>query len=238
MPREHDRRIPSLLRWLVLALARPRVLPESWQERGRTGRTTRYVLATNAVADRVVLEDLYRRHAAFESVDALESEPILCLERWRGFFRNRLDRRLAPAVRALVAAAEGAEDGARVDLVPVSLFWGRAPEKEQSWLRLPFAETWKQSGGLRRALAVLINGRNLVVQFGEAVPLRDLIGDAPEPAHAERRVARACRALLHRQRAAAIGPEFASRSTMLIQVLRTQAVRRAIRAEMRAKNEK
>lgn len=231
MPLNEERRVSPLLRSLVLSLARPRILPESRQVRGGS-RPVRFVLATNAAADRVVLEDICRKQGLPEFE---VQESILCLERWRGFLRDRLDRRLPASLRALVAAAID-NPSYDVDLVPVSLFWGRAPDKEHSWLRLPFAETWRLSGWLRRALAVLINGRNLVVQFAEPVSLREIIAAAPEQTHAERRVARTCRTLLYRQRAATLGPEFASRSTMLTQVLRTQAVRRGIRSEMRAKN--
>src|SRR5580704_7959479 len=37
----------------------------------------------------------------------------------------------------LVAAAE-ADPGVDVDLIPVAIFWGRAPLKEVRWWRLPF----------------------------------------------------------------------------------------------------
>ena len=62
-----------------------------------------------------------------------------------------------------------------VTLVPVAVYWGRAPQREsQSWFRLLLSEDWALASRARRAMTVLFNGRNSVVQFGHGVPLREL----------------------------------------------------------------
>jgi glycerol-3-phosphate O-acyltransferase len=81
----------------------------------------------------------------------------------------------------------------------------------------------------------LINGRNLLVQFGEPVPLRSLFGEGVTPTRVVRRVARRMRAELRNQRAATIGPDLSHRRTIVTQVLRTQAVRQAMAGEIKAK---
>jgi hypothetical protein len=53
----------------------------------------------------------------------------------------------------------------------------------------PRRETWTDAGGLYRLLAVMINGRNLVVQFGSRA-LRSLISDVPRGAGRASRGAR------------------------------------------------
>lgn len=220
--------------------ARPRTLPEQFADRLSVGaKPICFVLATAAAADREALNQLLARpewRAVFAKRAApVTGEYVLCLQRWVGWFRGRLDHRLPDELRSIVTDvfADAHQD---IELVPVSVFWGRAPDKESFWLRLPFAETWAESGAFNRVLAVLINGRQLIVQFGEPVSLRSLFADAPDPAYAARRVARACRGLLYRQRAAVIGPEIASHRTVVAQILRTQTVRQAMRNEMKAKN--
>ena len=64
-----------------------------------------------------------------------------------------------------------------VDLVPVAIFWGRAPHKEVSLWRLVFAEDWVLVGRFQKFLNVLFNGRNTLVYFGEPLPLRDALQD-------------------------------------------------------------
>jgi glycerol-3-phosphate O-acyltransferase len=61
------------------------------------------------------------------------------LERRPGLFSNRSDTRAPRQLRLLVAAATARPDF-DVDLVPVAIFWGRAPLKEASWWRLPFTD--------------------------------------------------------------------------------------------------
>src|SRR5690606_8728674 len=134
----------------------------------------------------------------------------------------------------LVSAAV-ADPQLQVDLAPVTILWGRAPDKADSWLRMVLSENWERAGRLRRMLSVLVNGRNLFVQFGEPIALRSLIEEGADSARAVRRVTRTLRSALSRQRAAAIGPDLSHRRTMVTQVLRTAAVRRAMADLMRTK---
>jgi glycerol-3-phosphate O-acyltransferase len=97
------------------------------------------------------------------------------------------------------------------------------------------SENWERAGRLRRMLSVLANGRNLFVQFGDPASLRAIVDEGPDPARAVRRVTRALRTALSRQRAAAIGPDLSHRRTMATHVLRAASVRRAMADEMRAK---
>src|ERR1700730_1488600 len=77
----------------------------------------------------------------------------------------------APRHLVQLVAAAAAHPEVDVDLVPVAIFWGRAPHKEASLWRLLFAEDWVLVGRFRKALSVLVNGRNTLVHFGEPVRL-------------------------------------------------------------------
>ena len=140
--------------------------------------------------------------------------------------RSGAPRRLVELVEA--AAADPRSD---IDLVPVSVFWGRAPLKEISVWRLLFTEDWVLTGRFRKLLNVVFNGHNTVVQFGEPVRLLDALDDLP-PQRGVRRLMRSLRAELRAQRASTIGPDLSHRRTMVVHVLKTQAVRLAVRREM------
>jgi glycerol-3-phosphate O-acyltransferase len=118
-----------------------------------------------------------------------------------------------------------------VDLIPVAIYFGRAPAKEQSLWRLVFTEDWVLLGRFRKLLNVLFNGRNSVVYFGEPIALREALADLP-PQRGVRRAMRALRAGFRAQRASTIGPDLSHRRTMVAHIMRTQAVRHAVRAEM------
>src|SRR4029079_16612221 len=52
-----------------------------------------------------------------------------------------------------------------VQLVPVAIFVGRAPTRQSGWFSVLFSENWALVGRFRRLIAVLLNGRDTVVQF-------------------------------------------------------------------------
>jgi len=142
---------------------------------------------------------------------------------------SRAPRRLVELVEAAAA-----NPGFDIDLVPVSIFWGRAPPKEVSLWRLLFTEDWVLVGRFRKLLNVIFNGRNTVVQFGEPIRLRAALDDPP-PQRGARRLLHALHAELRAQRASTIGPDLSHRRTMIVHVLKTQAVRHAVRREMRSR---
>jgi len=97
---------------------------------------------------------------------------LLALARKVGIWSRRLDRRTPAGLRDILAEMRRDPDF-DVMLVPVAVYWGRAPQREHvSWFRLLLSEDWALSSGFRRALAVLFNGRNTVVEFGAPVSMR------------------------------------------------------------------
>jgi glycerol-3-phosphate O-acyltransferase len=151
-----------------------------------------------------------------------------------GWFTTRHDVRAPRYLTQLVAAAAAHPDF-DVDLVPVAIFWGRAPHKEASLWRLLFAEDWMLVGRFRKAMNVLVNGRNTLVHFGEPVRLRDALADDMSQQRSVRWVLRTLRGSLRAQRASTIGPDLSHRRTLVAQLLKTADVRRVVRREMQTR---
>jgi glycerol-3-phosphate O-acyltransferase len=156
--------------------------------------------------------------------------------RRRRFWDASVTRRPPPYLLDLVEELRG--DSVRdILLVPTAVYWGRAPHKEGSWLRLLFAENWALTSRARKFLAVLINGRNVMVEMGEHISLRSMLDAAPAMDQA-RRVTRVLRGVLRRQRATRIGPDLSHRRTIVARVLRARAVRAVVASEANEKHEK
>ena len=152
----------------------------------------------------------------------------------RSLFSRRNAAR-APRYLVQLIDAAAAQSEFDVDLVPVAIFWGRAPHKEISWWRLPFTEDWILVGRFRKFLSVIFNGRNTLVYFGEPIRLREAMDEGLSEPRSVRRVLRSLRTVLRAQRASSIGPDLSHRRTMVLQVLKTQAVRQAVRNEMQVR---
>ena len=141
----------------------------------------------------------------------------------------------APRYLLQLIAAAAVNSEVDVDLVPVAIFWGRAPHKEASLWRLLFAEDWVLVGRFRKFLSVLVNGRNTLVHFGEPVRLRDALQDGMSEQRSVRWILRTLRTSLRAQRASTIGPDLSHRRTLVAQLLKTADVRRVVRREMQVR---
>jgi glycerol-3-phosphate O-acyltransferase len=227
-----------VVRWLVRLWVRPSVLPDDVRNRYGSGRHVVYALEKRSVIDLAVLEYVCRERGLPEPLapgsEGVLAVSVLFLERRTGIFAQRIDRRIPEALRTLVSAANERVE-LEADIAPVSLFWGRAPDRERSWFRLLVAEGWDISGRFRKFLSLLINGRNLLVLFGESLSLQPALAETRGLKRGPRRLWRQLRTQLRNQRAATIGPDLSHRRTIVAQVLRTQAVREAVRAEVREK---
>jgi len=140
-----------------------------------------------------------------------------------------------PRYLTQLLAAAAADPKVDADLLPVAIFWGRAPRKEASLWRLLFAEDWVLVGRFRKFLGVLVNGRNTLVHFGEPLRLRDGLQEGMSEQRAARWLMRNLRAGLRAQRASTIGPDLSHRRTMVTQLLKTADVRSAVRREMQVR---
>ena len=232
------------LLWLagrILALwVRPTALPvdEAEQLRGR-GRRVLYVLERQSLADLLALAIVCRSIGLpsplrpFRLGTAREPRTVVALERRAGWLRKRPDRRVPKRLTRLAAAAGAAADF-DIDLVPVSIFWGRAPSKERSWLRMMFGEAWTLVGPFRRLLSTVFNGRRTLVRFGEPVVFGEFL-QGVEARRGCRRLARAMRAEFRNARVAVIGPDLSHRRTIIAEVLAKRAVRAAVALEIRDK---
>ncbi len=156
---------------------------------------------------------------------------VFALERTLGLWRRRIDRRVPAELTELVAALRE-DPKLDVNLVPASVYWGRAPQKERSIIRLLLSDSWGIGSRLGNVFTVLVNGRNAMVQLSGPLSLRSLLGDSADTAVAARRVARSLRAQFARARTARIGPDLSHRRTIVAEVLRTRAVRAAVAQQL------
>jgi len=120
-----------------------------------------------------------------------------------------------------------------VQLVPVSIFVGRAPDKASGWFSVLFSENWAIVGRFRRLLAILLNGRDTQVRFAAPVALRGVIEEGLDPERTVRKLSRVLRTHFRRIRSAVVGPDLSTRRMLADKVLSAPSVREAIADQAR-----
>ncbi|HEU0277518.1 MAG TPA: glycerol-3-phosphate 1-O-acyltransferase PlsB [Rhodanobacteraceae bacterium] len=153
--------------------------------------------------------------------------------RGTGGWLRRRDRGHAAqdSIRQLLRLLEAAPER-NVQLMPVAIYVGRAPNRQSGWFSVLFSENWAVVGHFRRLLALLLNGRDSIVRFSPPISLSGLRADAAhEPLERlQRKLARVLRVHFRRVRAAVIGPDLSHRRTVVDAVLNAESVRNAIAA--------
>ena len=119
-----------------------------------------------------------------------------------------------------------------VQIVPVVILWGRAPDKQDSILKALFSESWRQPGPLSRLLTILLHGRNVLVRFNAPISLPPLPSEGLDQERAVRKLARVLRVHFRRQRQMAIGPDLSHRNTQIDTLLAAAPTRQAIADEV------
>jgi glycerol-3-phosphate O-acyltransferase len=206
-------------------------------------RPTVYVVERYGLSDTLILEQacleagLPSPYAAADRLPIKRRRAVIALSRRPRLFGRRPHPTRSETL-SLLADVVRADPEKDVRLVPVSIFVGRAPARESGWFSVLFSENWVVVGRFRRLLALLLNGRDTVVQFAAPVSLREIIADQAElaPERGVRKLQRVLRAHFRRIRAAVIGPDLSHRRTVVDALLNAEPVRVAIAAAANKEN--
>ena len=124
------------------------------------------------------------------------------------------------------------QDERDIQVVPVRVFWGRAPEKEGSFLRIWLQNSGTLGGRLFTLMAILLNGRNTFVHFSRPMSLRELYEPGKSPEMLARKVARVLRVHNRQVSASVLGPDLSHRRTLVHQIPHKPLVLKAIEEEV------
>ncbi|KAA0071750.1 glycerol-3-phosphate 1-O-acyltransferase PlsB [Rhodanobacter sp. T12-5] len=195
-----------------------------------------YVIERDGFSDALILQRACREAGLPNPMQPLAGtrrrRSVFALARRDGRLLGR-NRKRTPnePLRQLVRSLEGMPDR-DIQIVPVSIYVGRAPTRDSGWFRVLFSENWVMVGRFRRLLALLLNGRDTVVHFSAPVSLRSVLDESGQitPERFARKIARVLRTHFHRIRAAVVGPDLSHRRTVVDAVLNAEPVRAAIAA--------
>jgi glycerol-3-phosphate O-acyltransferase len=179
-----------MLRRPMLWLVRYRLAPEDARTRLNLdpARPVCYVLPQRSWSDLFVLDRLCREqglprpHRTGSALPTLTRPGFLYLS---VLLESRLEARRKGRAADIARLVERAVVSPEFDvqLVPVSIFWGREPDKETSLFKLLFFDA-PGAGALRKLVIILANGRNVLVSFGLPLAFRAYMDSAAPAAMA------------------------------------------------------
>ncbi|KAF1712424.1 glycerol-3-phosphate 1-O-acyltransferase [Pseudoxanthomonas kalamensis DSM 18571] len=230
-----------LSRWLVDPWLGLGIEPESPRELVDQ-RPVCYVLEDYGLSNALILDRACREAGLPSPLAPLPGDPLGRKRAYVALSRRSATNVLIPepgsakthsGSLARLLQAHRNDPALDVQLVPVSIFVGRAPEKASGWFSVLFSENWAIVGRFRRLLAILLNGRDSIVRFSAPVSLRESIDEGLDPERTVRKLSRVLRTHFNRIRESVIGPDLSTRRLLVDKVLAADSVREAITEQAR-----
>ncbi|WP_338845286.1 glycerol-3-phosphate 1-O-acyltransferase PlsB [Massilia sp. W12] len=232
--------VQRILRRLLYFWVKTRILPEDLTNLGLDpAKPVLYVLQWRFLSNALVLSHEVAQAGlppAWQSLHAggWSWPRAFCFLAANRNTRNQRDNYYPPLLASLVTHALQQPDS-EVQIVPLTIFWGRAPDSQNSILKLLFADGWSPRGGLRQFFTILLHGKHTLLRFGAPLSLQTFLQAERErgatPVLALRKLTRVLRVHFRRQREAAIGPDLSHRRTQIDALLDAPAVVAAISAD-------
>ncbi|MEZ5509152.1 MAG: glycerol-3-phosphate 1-O-acyltransferase PlsB [Gammaproteobacteria bacterium] len=202
-----------------------------------TSRPVVYVLKDESFADYLVVDQECQNLGLPRPADGLALEGLnlrnaLVFLSQQGWFGQMTPDKQPKKMVALLDWLEQHPEQ-DVQLVPVSVFWGRAPNRENSIFKILFSDTWGVPGMFRKLFIIIAQGRETLVHFSEPMSVRQILSEGLPKERTVRKIARVLRTHFRRLREAAIGPDLSHRRTLVNTILHTPNVMAEIEAEAR-----
>lgn len=198
-----------------------------------------YVMKTESISDIAALSEMTEKLGLPSPYEPLKVEGetaprVVCVEGAKPLFGQREGNQhyLESFTRLLSAHKQHPE--LDIQLVPVSLYWGRTPGKEDDTMKAAVLErenpTW-----LRKCLMILFLGRHNFVQFSNAMSLRYMADEHGTDKRIAQKLARVARVHFRRQRKVMTGPVLPNRQNLFHALLKSESMKKAIQEEAQSK---
>ena len=195
-----------------------------------------YVLETGGLTDLLALEGVCKKHglplpgSPLISGQQRERRRLVVLRRMHGLLFRHPGTKPSKRLQRMVEANLEHRNH-KLLLIPVSIYWGRSPDKERSVWKLLFSENWDVAGRTRKFFTTLIHGRNTLLRFSDPLLLDSVLEDQTDPSKGLRKVSRILRVHFRQRRIATVGPDLSHHRALVNNVLTDAAVLKAIKAE-------
>jgi glycerol-3-phosphate O-acyltransferase len=234
-------RFLGMLEWVLHLWVRTRNLPDPLSDLGiKAEHPVCYAVDIYALSTMLILDNSCRNVGLPRPFTPLAlhsgqlARSYCALQRREGLLIQRKStRKHSEMLKHLVdRVCSGNEP--EIQIVPVTVLVGRAPDTETGLAKIFFSESWEVGGRFRRLFSTMVNGRNTFVQYGKPISLRKLADENLGEARTLRKVSRILRVKLAQSRTAAIGPDLSHRRTVIDGLLLSPTVEKAIDDQARA----
>ncbi len=121
-------------------------------------------------------------------------------------------------------------------IIPVSLFWGRKPDKEHSVWKIILSDNWSVPGALKKLLMVIFHGKSVYVEYGTPITLNKIISPQDNLYKNTKKLTRLLGLQIKHTKLSVIGPDLSHTRTLAEHIILSKNVQNVIQEENTAKS--
>ncbi|WP_223786735.1 glycerol-3-phosphate 1-O-acyltransferase PlsB [Marinicella meishanensis] len=122
------------------------------------------------------------------------------------------------------------QDGAKqLQLIPISVFLGRAPDRDHGIFKVIFSEKWGITGRFRKFISVLVHGKHTLLRLSQPIVINQELDDSKEaPERMAHKLSRVLRLHNNRVKTSVVGRDLSHRRTIAKNIIKRPVVQQEI----------
>ncbi len=128
--------------------------------------------------------------------------------------------------------------GGEAYILPVSFYWGMHPDKQRSFFKILFSQSWAVSGPIKKFFRILLHGRSLVIKFNKPLDLSEIKERERTNEENSRLISRYLRGIFRKTKQASIGPDISHRRTLVRSLTKDIDIRKEIKKQSKGNKRK
>ncbi|MCX7553367.1 glycerol-3-phosphate 1-O-acyltransferase PlsB [Marinicella sp. S1101] len=192
-----------------------------------------YVLSSESTISRSILwEEINRGN--LPKPFKLDSEfglkkSILASEKTVGFWNQKLDfKDFETQLEDLIVQIRN-DQNKQLQLIPISVFLGRAPDKDHGFFKVIFSEKWGITGRFRKFFSVLVHGKHTLVRLSQPILVNKDLDTQDDPVRMTHKLSRVLRLHNNRVKTSVVGRDLSHRRTIAKNIIKRPIVQQEIR---------
>lgn len=192
-----------------------------------------YVLSSESTISRSILwEEINRGN--LPKPFKLDSEfglnkSILASKKLVGFWNRKTDYKEFENQLTDVISTIKQDHSKQIQLIPISVFLGRAPDRDHGIFKVVFSEKWGITGRFRKFISVLVHGKHTLLRLSQPIVINRELDDPKEaPERLAHKLSRVLRLHNNRVKTSVVGRDLSHRRTIAKNIIKRPVVQQEI----------
>jgi len=222
----------TILSKLLALRVKVKIIPSDFENLGiDADKPIIYVLDTDSLISRVVLKtESQNNNLSYKNLP--EHWPkltsVMANKRLKGFWNRQANYTVFQDNLNTILNFLKENPKEQVQLVPVSVFLGMAPNKDAGIFKILFSEQWAIGGRLRKFFSVLYHGKNTILQYSQPILLNQVFDSKDSIEGLSKKISRVLRVHFYRTKTSVVGPDLSHRRTVAKNILKRPKVHQEI----------